>query len=91
MYIGSAQSFGCQAGDRKPSVLESSVPTAGPGKPLFPAGRGTIALCVIQVLHWSGRASTWDVRISEHDELGMLGMKEQFDSPELCRLAFPSH
>lgn len=88
--MGSAQSFGCRAGDRMPPVSENSVPTACPGKLLSSMGRGTITLRVTRVLRWSGRASTWDLRVSEH-ELEMLGMKEQFDSPELCQLVFPSH
>lgn len=88
--MGSAQSFGCWAGDRMPPVSENSVPTACPGKLLSSMVRGTITVRMIRVLRWSGKASTWDLHVSEH-ELEMLGMKEQFDSPELCQLVFPSH
>lgn len=81
VYIWSTQLFVCWAGDRIPPVLESSEPTAGPGKPLSSMGRGTIVHNMVRVLLWSGRSSNWDLHVSEH-ELGMRGMK--FDSPELC-------
>lgn len=69
--------------------MESSAPTASPGKLLSSMRKATLALPVIRVLYWAGRASVWDLGVSVH-ELGMLGMKEQFDSPELRQLLFPS-
>lgn len=50
VYIGSTLSFGCWAGVRVPPVLESSAPTADPGKLLSSTRRGNIAHRAIRVL-----------------------------------------